>query len=252
MPPTTLHMVIARQIGLDLATDAIEAQHGAYLLGASTPDIRVITKQDRMSTHFFDLNIHDHQDSVAAFLAAHPSLADAGRLNGETRAFAAGYISHLVMDEQYITEIYRRFFAQHEELGGRIRANVMDRLLQFHLDGTYCNDPELKTSVCGALAATVENIQAGFIETKTLEQWRGVMLEMAARTMDWERIRGMVSNHLRIGGLQEGETLTSFLDSLPELLDETIAHITSAEVAAFVGRSTEATRSAVARYLGCE
>jgi hypothetical protein len=205
-----------------------------------------------MSTHFFDLNVHAHQDSVGAFLSAHPSFADPGRLNTETLAFAAGYVSHLVMDEQYITDMYRRFFAEHDALGGRIRANVMDRLLQFHIEGLYCNDPKLKTAVCDALGGTVENVQAGFIETETLERWRGVMLEMTARTMDWDRMRGMVSNHLRIGGLEEGESLASFLDSLPDLLNETIAHITSDEVGAFVERSTEAARLAVARYLGCE
>jgi len=124
MPPTTLHMVLARQIGLDLGEDTLESQPGAYLLGASTPDIRVITKQDRMSTHFFDLNVHDHQDSVSLFLAAHPAFADTGALNGDTRAFAAGYISHLVMDEQYITEIYRRFLRPARRTG---RADSRER-----------------------------------------------------------------------------------------------------------------------------
>ena len=57
--------------------------------------------------------------------------------------------------------------------------------------------------------------------------------------------------HLRYAGLQEGETLGTFLDSLPELLDETIAHITSAEIDAFVQRATASARSAVERYLGC-
>jgi len=61
----------------------------------------------------------------------------------------------------------------------------------------------------------------------------------------------MIANHLRYSGLEAGETLSSFLDSLPELLDETIAHITSAEVDAFVQRSTAAAREAVERYLGC-
>ena len=49
------------------------------------------------------------------------------------------------MDEQYITGIYRPFFARHDELGGTMRANVMDRLLQFDLDRAYGNDPDLKT-----------------------------------------------------------------------------------------------------------
>jgi hypothetical protein len=242
-------MVLARQIAADLASEALDATPGAYLLGATTPDIRVLTRQDRFSTHFFDLNGPDHQDSVAAFLERHAHLVDPARLNPETRAFVAGYISHLVMDEQYITRVYRRFFAEHESLGGRIRANVMDRLLQFDLDREYGNDPVLKQDLVAALASTVENIQAGFVEHETLERWRQVTLDVAQRAMDWDRMRSMISNHLRYAGLQEGETLSEFLDSLPGLLDETIAHITSDEISAFVRGSTEAATTAVERYL---
>jgi hypothetical protein len=244
-------MVLARQIALDLEHADAPADSGAYLLGATSPDIRVITKQDRLSTHFFDLNEHDHQDSVSSFLLTYGNLAMPERLNAPTRAWAAGYVTHLVMDEQYITSIYRPFFAQHDALGGTMRANVMDRLLQFDLDRTYGNDPELKRAICGALAFAVEGIEAGFLDAETLERWRQVTVDVAQREMDWARMRGMISNHLRISGLEEGETLGTFLDSLPNLLDETIAHITSAEIDAFVERATDSARSAVERYLGC-
>ncbi|MEO8540286.1 MAG: zinc dependent phospholipase C family protein [bacterium] len=251
MPPITLHMVLARQIALDLGHADAPADSGAYLLGATSPDIRVITKQDRLSTHFFDLNERDHQDSVSSFLLTYGHLALPENLNADTRAWATGYVTHLVMDEQYITGIYRPFFAEHEALGGAMRANVMDRLLQFDLDRTYGTDPELKRDICGALACTVEGIEAGFLDAPTLERWRQVSADMAGRVMDWERMRGMISNHLRHAGLEEGETLGGFLDSLPDLLDETIAHITSAEIDAFVRRASDAARSAVERYLGC-
>ena len=57
MPPITLHMVLARELALGLGPEAIlTPSPGHYLLGATTPDIRVITRQDRFSTHFFDLN----------------------------------------------------------------------------------------------------------------------------------------------------------------------------------------------------
>ncbi|MGI8925291.1 MAG: zinc dependent phospholipase C family protein [Tepidiformaceae bacterium] len=251
MPPITLHMVLARQVAVGLGEDAPAESPGAYLLGATAPDIRVLTRQDRYSTHFFNLDDHGDQDSVAAFFATHAKLLEPGGLNQETRAFVAGYISHLVMDEQYITSIYRPFFGAHEALGGTMRANVMDRLLQFDLDRAYGNDPGLKRRLCEALSCSVENIQAGFVETETLERWRHVALDVAARAMDWERMRSMISNHLRYSGLEEGETLGSFLDGLPCLLDETIAHVTSVEVDAFMQRSTEAARRAVERYLGC-
>jgi len=244
-------MVLARQVALELGHADVPAASGAYLLGATSPDIRVITRQDRYSTHFFDLNEHNHQDSVAAFLSTYGQLARPENLNAGTRAWAAGYITHLVMDEQYITGIYRPFFSKHDELGGMMRANVMDRLLQFDLDRAYGNDSELKHELTTALACTVEGIECGFLDAETLERWRQVSLDVAGRQMDWERMRGMIANHLRFAGLEEGETLGSFLDSLPELLNETIALITSDEIDAFVRRATEAARSAVERYLGC-
>jgi hypothetical protein len=249
MPPITLHMVLARQIAIDLGASAIDDVIGPYVIGATTPDIRVLTRQDRQSTHYFDLSVHDHQDSVDMFLTEHARFLDAD-LDAETRAFAAGYITHLVMDEEYITRMYRPFFAKHDELGGAIRANVMDRLLQFDLDRTYGNDAEVKRDLSEALACTVEGINAGFVDHKTLERWRQVAADTASKQMDWDRMRGMISNHLRYAGLKEGETLTEFLDNLPTLLDDTIAHITSAEVDGFVQRSTEAARKAVERYLG--
>ena len=251
MPPITLHMVLARQIALDLGHEDVPPGSGHYLLGATSPDIRVITKQDRLSTHFFDLNEHNHQDSVASFLDQNGQLSAPEKLNTETRAWATGYLTHLVMDEQYITSIYRPYFAKHDELGGTMRANVMDRLLQFDLDRAYCNDAALKAEICGALASTLEGIDCGFLDPDTLDRWRKVTLEVAGRQMDWERMRGMISNHLRFAGLQEGETLGGFLDSLPELLNETIAHITSAEIDAFVQRATDSARAAIERYLGC-
>lgn len=244
-------MVLAQEVAQGLGPGAIDPDCGHYLLGATTPDIRVITRQDRFSTHYFDLDGPDHQDSVAGFFSQHGRLVAPEKLNTDTRAWVAGYISHLVMDEQYITGIYRKFFAHHDELGGVIRANVMDRLLQFEMDRAYGGDSGLKARLCEALSCTVEGIDAGFLDAETLERWRQVSADVAAREMDWQRMRSMVSNHLRYSGLEEGETLGSFLDSLPELLNETIAHITSTEVDAFVQRSTAAARVAVGRYLGC-
>lgn len=245
-------MVLARDAVAALGQADLAANPGAFLIGSTSPDIRVLTRQDRRSTHFYDLGDFEHQDSVANFFAAEGRFMAPERLTPATRAWVSGYIAHLAMDELYIEDIYRRFFTPHEELGGQVRANVMDRLLQFELDRVYGNDRELKMSLSEALSCTVENIEvAGFIEHETLERWRQVSFDVANRTMDWERMRSMVSNHLRFSGLAEGETLTTFLDSLPELLDATIAHVTNAEVDGYVQRATAAATTAIARYLEC-
>jgi hypothetical protein len=250
MPPITLHMVLAREVADSLGFEDLKAQPGAYLLGATSPDIRVLTRQDRYSTHFFHLFEEGHQDSVQAFFAAHGRYADPANLNQETRAWVAGYIGHLAMDEEYITRVYRRFFAAHDSLGGQIRADVMDRLLQFDLDRIYGNDPGLQRDLTEALACTVEGIDvAGFVDHETLERWRKVSHDVAGQTMDWDRMRSMIANHLRFAGLKEGERLAEFLDNLPALLDETIAYVTSDEVDGFVRRSTEAATAVIERYL---
>ena len=84
---------------------------------------------------------------------------------------------------------------------------------------------------------------------KVSHNWRKVSTDVATRTMDWERMRSMISNHLRFSGLEEGETLSEFLDGLPGLLDETIAHVTNEEVDGFVRRSTDAATTVIERYL---
>ncbi len=249
MPPIGLHLVLADRLSKALGDVAVLNNLGPYLLGATAPDIRVLTREDRERTHFFDLSVDEHQDPVGRFLSEHDHLVDSAALNPDTRGFVAGYISHLVMDEVYITRVYREYFRKHDEMGGKIRANVMDRLLQFDLERTYGNDPDLSSSICTALSCTLENVDVGFIEAETLEKWRGVTKDVAERNMDWERMRGMIANHLRRAGMDDGEEASEFLDSLPELLDETIAHVTNAEVDGFIERSLEAAAGAVEAYL---
>lgn len=251
MPPIALHMVLARELAGFVDDACLAEAEGAYLIGATSPDIRVITRQDRRDTHFYDLNTFDHQDSVQAFLATYRHLGDPAVLNAETRAFVAGYISHLVFDEQYIDEIYRRFFLRHDELGGVIRANLMDRMLQFDIERSYREDAAMSRRIVEALACSVEGIDCGFIDAETLDRWRLVSLDVSQRAMDWDRVRQMTSNHLRRSGIAEEGELAEFLDSLPGLLDETITLVTSDEIGAFMQRSVDAAAHAVERYLQC-
>ncbi|HJP40322.1 MAG TPA: zinc dependent phospholipase C family protein [Dehalococcoidia bacterium] len=252
MPPITLHMVLARKVASELAFEELVGNAGPYLLGATSPDIRVLTRQSRFSTHFFDLEGDDHQNSVSAFLGSHKALSDPGKLTPSTRSWVAGYLGHLAMDQHYITAVYRPFFATHEQLGGTIRANVMDRLLQFDLDRAHGSDPSVRQDLAAALGGAVEGVECGFIDAETLDRWRRLALDVSQRDMDWDRMRAMISNHLRMVGVDEEAALRRFLDSLPELLDETVAHVTSDEIDGFVQRATDIARQAVVEYLGCE
>ena len=103
MPSLGLHLTAARSLAVDLDSPLIESDRGAYYLGATTPDIRVLTKWDRAHTHFFDLDDFTDQDGVHRLFEREPALRDACSVGSSTAAFLAGYISHLVLDEDYIT-----------------------------------------------------------------------------------------------------------------------------------------------------
>jgi hypothetical protein len=153
------------------------------------------------------------------------------------------------MDEQYITTVYRPVFLRYDALGGQIRANVMDRLLQFDLDREFGNDSQVTDRLVRALAETVAGVECGFIDHETLDRWRGVCCDIAARDMNWDVMRRMIGNHLRHAGIESEHEVQEFLEHLPELRDETRTYITDAEVEAVVDRAVDAARRSVEGYL---
>jgi hypothetical protein len=134
---------IAKNVADSLRLDPLDEERGSLYMGATAPDIRVVTRWERARTHFFDLNNFDEQDGVAAFFEMHPSLSEIGSLAAPTRAFIAGYLTHLVMDERWISTVYRPYFGERSPLGGDLRANIMDRALQFSMDSTAAATPHL-------------------------------------------------------------------------------------------------------------
>ena len=66
----------------------IDADRGAFYLGSTGPDMHVLSRADRMSSHYFDLDCLDEQDSVESFFCAHRDLQgrlEARRLDGRLR-----------------------------------------------------------------------------------------------------------------------------------------------------------------------
>lgn len=250
MPPIFLHMALARDIGRDLGAAPLTGEEGAYLLGATTPDIRVLTRWDRERTHFFDFDSFGHQDSVARFLETYPHLADPARLNEATAAWVSGYISHLILDQTWIQQVYRPYFGQLSALGGGLTANMMDRVLQYELDRRRRSDSESVDAIRAALAGCSLAIDAGFLDSATLRRWLDVATDQTRHPPDWERFRFQGSRHLRTLGVESAEEWGRFRETIPELLQQTIDHVSTAQVDAFLEQSTEQARRAIERYLG--
>jgi len=250
MPPLTLHIEIAKGVAERLSNGLLDDERGNLYLGSTAPDIRVITSWERERTHFFDLGNFGEQSGVYSFLRAYPTLARRGSVSRPIAAFVAGYLSHLVMDEAWINSVYRPHFGSASPLGGGLKANVMDRALQFSLDRDRRSDRDLIAHVVDAVARCDLGLEVGFIDSDTLQQWHRVVLEMMEQIPDWERFRHAARRH--VGATESsGEDFDALVSSLPDLVDETIRYLTPDLIDSFMadalGRSVESVRE----YLEC-
>ncbi len=249
MPPLTMHMTLARELAPKVAQPALKAEPGAYYLGATTPDVRVLTRWDRARTHFFDLNDYDEQSGVAGILQAYPELASPGRLKQSTVAFLCGFISHLEMDEAWILDVYRPCFGDRSSLKGDVLANLLDRVLQFELDRREREDRTVVAEIRrDLLAATVEEA-IGFMDHDTLLRWREISADVVSQSPGWDRFGVIAGRHLRAYGVESEADLAHFLRNIPDLLDQSIRQVTPERIEAFQQRARERASAALREYL---
>jgi hypothetical protein len=249
MPPLGLHMALARSVREDLGANGLAASEGEYLLGSTAPDIRVLTRWDRQVTHFFDLSSFEPQRGVEGLFHAQPQVSDAGLLNESTRAFIAGYITHLEMDECWINEVYRPYFGANSSLAGDSRANVLDRVLQYELERKVREDDQFMGACEAALRDAVMEIECGFLERETLERWREINLDVVSRPPDWQRFRQIASRHLKDAGIETVEAVDAFMAEIPDLLQETRQHVSEDRIEEFMDNARSRSREALKEYL---
>lgn len=250
MPPLLLHTAIAKNVADSLRHDVLDEERGSLYVGATAPDIRVVTRWERSRTHFFDLNNFDEQDGVRALFEAYPQLAEAGALTPAGRAFVAGYLTHLVMDERWINTVYRPHFGERSPLGGSLRANIMDRALQFSMDCDRRNDAEFMAHVVDSVARCDLDFDIGLIDRDTLRHWQRVISEMMTRTPDWDRFRQGARRHLGLEGA-DADDLEEMVRSVPDLVAETLRYLTVERIQAFLREAEEESRATVKEYLRC-
>lgn len=241
-------MALARTVGEELNANGL-TKSGEYLLGSTAPDIRVLTRWDRQVTHFFDLASFEPQRGVEGLFHAQPQIAEATLLNDSTRAFMAGYITHLEMDECWINDVYRPFFGVHSTLAGDSRANVLDRVLQYELERKIREDRAFMSSCESALRSAAMEIECGFLEQETLERWREINLDVVSRPPDWDRFRQIASRHLKDAGIETVEAVEAFMTEIPDLLEETREHVSEERIEHFMDSARERSRQSLKEYL---
>lgn len=111
MPTPFQHLVYARNFLADQALPEalrtmLQAEAGAFLLGATAVDVQVLTGQARAETHFYEFPPREEARAVPTLLAACPALVDPHRLPPDQAAYLSGYLNHLIWDEVWAWEVY--------------------------------------------------------------------------------------------------------------------------------------------------
>ncbi len=248
MPSLGSHLARARLVAQRCALPEIDADRGAFYLGATAPDVRVITRLDRRVTHFFDLDDFEQQDSVRRMFVANPSLAVRSGLDAATVAFIAGYLTHLVLDEMFIAAIYRPHFGVPSPLEGNGRANVLDRALQYELDRRDRLDEGGMAEVKAALQESAPPTGIPFIADEHLAQWATVSVDVAGQPPDYSRFRRMMTRHLESAGY-DADTIESSLDQPDALIGEAFGIVSTERIRRFWDEAAEQMEARVREYL---
>lgn len=191
MPSPFIHLALASS-----AADALPlaaAERPALLLGSIAPDARSVTGQSREATHFW--SSHNDVSGALKLLVAYPGL-QADRLLPAERAYVAGYLAHLVADEQWTLLIYRRFFGRRSKFG----ASQEGAQLQLALHTVLEEERELARPPMHALIGELRAAQgfvppvecASFLAPETLEQWRALVVRQWAKAPGKERLASLL------------------------------------------------------------
>jgi len=241
-------MAHARTIADRLGLREIDVDRGAYYLGSTAPDIRVITRNHRNVTHFFELDDLADQDSVARMFQEHPRLATPAGLDAATTAFIAGYLTHLVLDEAFIGQVYRPHFGAFSPRQNDPRSNVLDRALQYELDRRDREDRAAMEEIRVALAATTPPGRIPFIADEHLVEWTTVSEDIASLPPDFARFRRMMTRHLERAGYGADE-INSYCDEPAVLLAEAFRIVDQERIDRFWQDAEERMYNRVRSYL---
>ncbi len=195
MPNLPTHIEVAWRAACEIKDPRITDNLGSYLLGATSPDVRIITKRPRTETHFFELESGQAGDGSFGLLTTYPELTSPS--SDAQASFVAGYITHLVADETWITSIYRRYFDGTGKFDSIAAAQLFDRAAQLTLD--KASEPRVR-SLLTSMDEPEIGLAAGPIDAVTLSRWRVWVLDFLsdARPYSWQRLRhmaGRISGH---------------------------------------------------------
>jgi hypothetical protein len=177
MPTPFTHLRVAQQLLADPQVpahwrDGLRESVSAFFLGNIAADARVSSGLKRADTHFYayDVPMIDHPWRV--MLAQHPVMP----CSAAHRAFLAGYVAHLSMDEVWTLDMMKPYFV--EQTWGRDRKF---RFFMLHILLIYLDERDLAALDRDAAADVLEQARPDdwlpFMPDADLCAWRDFIAE---------------------------------------------------------------------------
>ena len=248
MPNLPTHFNFAIEIMSELKDPSLDSFVGSYLLGCTTPDIRARTKWDREYTHFAPLEVDQVGIGTKALFDAYPDLYDVARVSGETRAFLAGYISHLTADESWITRVYRPYFHGGLLFDSQMEANISDRAVQMDMDLNSKNELGGLEEVLLSMDHSDAGVQIGFIDHTTLKEWKEWVMDLGQRPFNWDRLYFM-ANRMYKDNEEARSLVENFLMSVPDSLEKVYQKVPREQINEFKKRAVTASVQLIKEHL---
>ena len=189
MPNLPTHLSLAFQAAHRMGHPTIDRHLGSFLLGCTSPDIRIMTKWKRDQTHFASLEVQRIGAGIDGLFQTHPLIANSSKVSDPTKVFLSGYFTHLVADEAWILDIYRPYFDDQQLFADRVQANIWDRALQLDMDKEARKELGDMEQVRSFLDGSESDVDVRFISPDILSQWRQWVIEFTSWEFTWERLR---------------------------------------------------------------
>lgn len=229
MPMLAVHLSIIQELVDELGIDELQEHIGAALLGSTAPDRRVLTREPREDTHFFNLTESGAGDG---FKGMKKALADLVSRSPEDdwalTAFLVGYASHLAADEAWIVNVYRPFFEDDAYLGAEPTKNILDRAMQYELEvDIRSNRDQLMDWQKKIIASngSTDAVPDPFIATGILRDWSDFV---AGRVLTlpgtWEEFPRFISRYLDDPDL-DGTDVTQLMADPEGMLNRVYARV---------------------------
>lgn len=198
-----------------------------FLFGNTAPDVQVVSGQARITTHFFDLPIHENDcPPWDQLLADYPHLAAAERLRPSQAAFMAGYLCHLQADWRWILDIFSPVFGP-----GCSWATFQDRLYYHNILRTYL-DQDIIPSLSADMYICLDDVNPDgwlpFVDSQAINNWRDFL---SAQLQP-----GAISQTVQVFSSRQGISAPEYyalLNSTDRMQNEVFRHIPLEQVQSY-------------------